>query len=159
MAKAQSSDGFSNSILGQLSPGHLADLRPHLQSVDLDVRKVIYEPNRPVEDVYFVETGMISVVSIMKDGATIEVGTIGKEGVAGAFLLLGTDTVPHQYFVQIAGHGHRMLAQKLRSEAGRDGEFRDLILRYQSAFHTQTMQSAACNGLGSRGVRHRSLDA
>src|SRR5829696_8411803 len=124
MAKSQPSDDFANIILAHLSRERQADLRPHLQSVELEIKKVIYEPNRPVACAYFVETGMISVVSTMKDGSSIEVGTIGKEGMVGGFLLLGTETVPYQYFVQIAGHGHRIDGEKLRDEASRNGELR-----------------------------------
>jgi CRP-like cAMP-binding protein len=49
----------------------------------------------------------------------------------------------------MAGHGHRMEAQKFRDAADRDGEFRKLILKYLSVLQTQTMQGAACNGLHS----------
>jgi CRP-like cAMP-binding protein len=149
MAKRQFTDAFSNIILAQLSQERLADLRQHLQRIELEVRKVIYEPNRPIDYAYFVETGVISIISIMNDGASIEVGAIGKEGLAGACLLLGAKSVPYQYFVQIAGYGYSMKADKFKSEAAHIGEFRDLILRFQSAFQTQTMQAAACNGLHS----------
>src|SRR5215212_1510513 len=149
MTMATSSSRFANKNLSKLSPERLAALRPHLHFVELDVRKVIYEPNRPAKDVYFVETGMVSVVSVMKDGSSIEVGTIGREGMVGTFVLLETDTVPYQYFVQIAGRGHRMEAKLLKREADQNGEFRNLLLRSQSTFHLQTMQAAACNGLHS----------
>jgi CRP-like cAMP-binding protein len=149
MAKSQFSDAFANVILAQLSHERLTDLRQHLQRVELEVRKVIYEPNRPIDFAYFVETGMISVVSIMNDGASIEVGTIGKEGMTGACVLLGAKSVPYQHFVQIAGFGYSMKAETLKSEAAHNGEFRDLIFRSHSAFQTQAMQAAACNGLHS----------
>jgi CRP-like cAMP-binding protein len=149
MAKSQVSGDFANVILAQLSHVRLTDLRQHLQRVELEVRKVIYEPNRPIDFAYFVETGMISVVSIMNDGASIEVGTIGKEGMTGACVLLGTKSVPYQHFVQMAGFGYSMKADTLKSEAAHNGEFRDLVLRSHSAFQTQTMQTAACNGLHS----------
>lgn len=92
---------------------------------------------------------MISVVSVMKDGRSTEVGTIGREGVAGGVVLLGNKTVPYQYYVQLAGHGHRMYIAVLKDEAEQDERFPDLILRCQSIFHTQTTQSAACIGLHS----------
>jgi CRP-like cAMP-binding protein len=149
MAKTQFSGAFANVILTQLPQARLADIRPHLEPVELEIKKVIYDPNQPAEHAYFPEIGMISIVSLMKDGSSIEVGTIGKEGMAGGFLLLGTDTVPYQYFVQMAGHGHRMDAQKFRDAAERDGEFRKLIMKYLSVLQTQTMQGAACNGLHS----------
>ena len=149
MAKTQSSAAFSNVILAQLSHARLADIRQHLEPVALELKNGIYEPNEPARHAYFPEMGMISIVSIMKDGSSIEVGTIGKEGMAGGFLLLGTDTVPYQYFVQIAGYGHRMEAQQFKDAADRDGEFRDLVFKYVSVLQTQTMQGAACNGLHS----------
>ena len=149
MAKSQSRSDFRNVILSRLSRGSLESLRPHLQPVELEVKQVIYQPNRPIKDAYFVETGMISVVSIMADGKSIEVGTIGREGVAGGVVLLGAKTVPHQYYVQMAGHGHCVDVAVLKDVAKQDDEFRDIFLRGQVAFHTQTMQSAACNGLHS----------
>ena len=68
MAKSQVSGDFANVILAQLSHERLADLRQHLQKIELEVKKVIYEPNRLIDYAYFVETGMISVVSVMNDG-------------------------------------------------------------------------------------------
>jgi CRP-like cAMP-binding protein len=150
MAKSQFSFGTSkNTILTKLSPECLNSLGPHLKGVELEIKKGIYEPNQPVQHAYFVEIGMISVVSVMQDGDSIEVGTIGKEGMAGGFLLLGATSVPYQHFVQLAGYAYRMDAETLKAEAVRNRDFHDLILRYQVAFQTQAMQAAACNGLHS----------
>jgi CRP-like cAMP-binding protein len=149
MAAGQSTDAFANVILAKLSQASLQELRPQLQRVELEIKKVIFEPNRSIKDVYFVEVGMISVVSAMNNGDMIEVGTIGKEGMAGAFLLFGIKSAPYKYFVQIAGHGYRMDAKEFKNVAGREGELYDLVMRYQAAFQTQTMQCAACNGLHS----------
>jgi CRP-like cAMP-binding protein len=149
VAKSQSHSDFRNVILSRLSPHQLQDLRQHLHPTELDVKQVIYQPNTKIKDAYFVETGMVSVVSIMDDGRSIEVGTIGREGVVGVVGLLGGSTVPYQYFVQIAGHGHRIGIAMLKNLVERDQEFRDLMFRYQVAFQTQSMQSAACNGLHS----------
>jgi len=140
---------FKNHLLGKLSQDVLARLRPHLRPVDLDLRQVIYEPNVPIEHAYFPEQGMISVVSLMEDGSSIEIGTIGREGVAGATLLLETNAVPYQFFVQLPGQAQRLEASVFMEEAERSQEFRQLVLRYQSAFMTQTMQGVACNGLHS----------
>jgi CRP-like cAMP-binding protein len=150
MAKAELvQNPFKNCLLSKLSPEQLERLRPRLQSIDLDLRQVIYEPNVPIRYAYFPEQGMISVVSLMQDGNSIEVGTIGREGMAGGSLLLDTDSSPYQFFVQLAGSAQRLEASVLVEEAERNREFRQLILRYQSAFLTQTMQGVACNGLHS----------
>ena len=68
MAKSQSPSDFRNFILARLSPQLLDSLRPHLRPIELKVKQVICQPNQPIEYAYFVETGMISVVSIMEDG-------------------------------------------------------------------------------------------
>ena len=149
MAKSQSHGDFRNVVLSRLSPERLESFRRHLRPVELEVKQAIYQPKRPIKDAYFVEKGMISVVSTMENGRSIEVGTIGREGVVGAVLLLGAKTVPHQYYVQIAGHGYCVDVAVLKDAANDDEEFRDLLLRCQVVFHTQTMQSAACNGLHS----------
>jgi len=154
MAESQRSPQKSpNLILSRLAQDSLDGLGRHLQPIELELRQPIYEPNTPVRYAYFVEHGMISVVSIMDDGSSIEVGTIGKEGVVGAFLLLATDSVPYQYFVQIAGHAQRIDAGRLKEAADQHEGIRKTILKYQSAFQTQAMQCAACNGLHSLAQR------
>ena len=149
MATSQSPSDFRNVILAHLPPHLLDSLRQHLRPIELKVKQVICQPNQPMEHAYFVETGMISVVSNMANGDSIEVGTIGREGVAGVMQILGAKTLPYQYFVQLAGHGHRVDAAILKDLAKRDEEFRELMMRCQSAFLVQAMQVAACNGLHS----------
>ena len=148
MAKTlRAESAFENVILRRLSPDQREALSSHLRPVKLAVRQVLYEPDRPMEYAYFVEDGMISVVSVMSDGRTVEVGTIGREGMLGSTMLLGADRVPYQCFVQIAGRGNRMSAATLLSECERDEALRRLILNYQAAFLTMAMQGTACNGL------------
>jgi CRP-like cAMP-binding protein len=147
MAKSSRPSGaYENVILQRLSPEQQESIRPHLRPLDFKIRQVVYEPDQPIEYAYFVEQGMISIVSSM-DGDTIEVSTIGREGMAGSVLLLGVDQVPYQYFVQMAGHGYKISAGILKEECRRNDLLRDLILRYQAAFLTMAMQGAACNGL------------
>ena len=150
MATAEQGHVFSsNCLLSQLPLDELERLKTQLQPVELEVRKVIYEPNASIRYAYFPEQGMISVVSLMEDGNSIEVGTIGREGMAGAVLLLETDTVPYQFFVQVPGHALRIDATVLKDRAEQGSALRKLILRYESAFLIQTMQGVACNGLHS----------
>jgi CRP-like cAMP-binding protein len=142
-----------NALLAKLSHTELETLRPHLKRVELPVRQVIFDANRPLSYAYFPEAGMISVVSNMENGASIEVGTVGREGMAGAFLLMDTESVPYQAYVQIEGHAQQISADALLGAAEHNRNLRNLILRYQSAFLTQSMQCAACNGL--HGIQQR----
>jgi CRP-like cAMP-binding protein len=138
-----------NCILSKLDNDKHERLRSRLQPLDLELKQVIYEPDQPIRFAYFPEQGMISVVSTMQDGSSIEIGTIGREGMAGAVLLLETDSVPYQHFVQLPGYGYRVEATVLLEEVDRNADLRKLILRYQTAFLTQSMQGLACNGLHS----------
>jgi CRP-like cAMP-binding protein len=135
-----------NRLLAKLPESELARLRSELQSVRLELGQVIYEADRPIEFVYFVEEGMISVVRVMQDGASIEVSAIGNEGIAGGTAVLGVPTLAYRHTVQVPGRARRIAVSAL-TRIARDNGFRGLLDRYQAAFLTQAMQSVACNGL------------
>ncbi|MEX2091504.1 MAG: Crp/Fnr family transcriptional regulator [Pirellulales bacterium] len=150
MAKAQPSGYPSqNALLAKLSVEQFEILSRSFERVELKVPQVLSEPNCPIDYAYFPESGMISIVSLMNDGNSIEVGTIGREGMSGAVLLLESEAMPYQYFVQADGHAQRIKANQLKEAAERSSELRKLILRYQAVFLAQNMQAAACNGLHS----------
>ncbi len=125
----------------------LERLSPHLLAFDVNL--ILYEPNAPIEYVYFPEDGVVSVVAVMENGSSIEVGTIGREGMVGSILLLKTETVPYRYFIQVAGRGYRVGAERFCRAATSSDELQNAALRYEAAFRTQTMQGMACNGLHS----------
>jgi CRP-like cAMP-binding protein len=136
-----------NAVLSRLPAEQLAALADDLTQIDFEVRQVIYESNQPIRHAYFPETGMVSIVSLMENGDSIEISTIGREGVVGTVLVLEADVVPFRSFIQMAGYGYRMDASRFKHHVARSAEFRRLILRYHAAFVTQTMQGVACNGL------------
>src|SRR5688572_26311854 len=86
----------------------------HLKSVDLKVGDVFAEPDQPFEYVYFPETGVVSVTNQVADG-TVEVGTIGNEGVAGIAAWLSGGGIPSRTFVQVPGAAKRMKATTFAS--------------------------------------------
>jgi len=139
----------SNLILAFLPPQEYERIAPHLQPVDLRQGHVLYEPSAAIENVYFVDQGMISVVSLMHDGSSIEVGTIGSEGMVGKSIILGVESVPYRQLVQVAGSARRMSARLLAAELHPDRTLTLLLQRYHAAFNTQVMQGMACNGLHS----------
>jgi CRP-like cAMP-binding protein len=136
---------YRNAILSKLSVDLIEQLSP--RSIEFNVNDILYEPKTEIEYAYFPEAGVISVVSLMANGNCIEVGTMGREGMACSTLLLEVQTVPYRYFIQVAGHGHRVAAKALTRTADASKELRTAILRYEASFRTQTMQAAACNGL------------
>jgi CRP-like cAMP-binding protein len=145
VASRKAADPRANRLLGLLSPRDYKRLRPHLQCVALDYRQSLYRAHRPVEFVYFIETGVGSLVNTMANGEAAEVGTIGNEGMVGLPLLFGDDQAPTSVYVQVPGAGLRMKATLFKKELARSASMRTVMLRYAHAFFNQVAQSAACN--------------
>jgi CRP-like cAMP-binding protein len=135
----------ANRLLQLLPPKDLARLRPLLHPVSLEYRKSLYRANRPIDFVYFIETGVGSLVNTMKNGSASEVGTIGNEGVVGLPLLLGDDRAPTSVYIQVPGAGLKIKATLFRRELARSASLRRVMHRYAHAFFNQVAQSASCN--------------
>ena len=135
-----------NRLLAALSPDDFARLRPRLEAIELPFRKVLHEPGKPIEAVYFPETGYVSMLAYMEDGDAAEVGLTGNEGTVGLPVLLGADHDDNEGMVQSAGTALRMDAQAFREELERSLDLRTLLLRYILVHHGQVVRTAACNG-------------
>jgi CRP-like cAMP-binding protein len=138
-------DFNSNRLLSLLAPKDLARLRPHLECVSLSYRQSLYHARRPIHFVYFIETGVGSLVNTMQNGDAAEVGTIGNEGMVGLPLVLGDDRAPTSVYVQVPGAGMKMDAAIFKRELARSPAMQAVMLRYAHAFFNQVAQSAACN--------------
>jgi CRP-like cAMP-binding protein len=134
-----------NRILAALPVDELDRIRPALEPVDLPLRQVISDPNRPITHVYFVEEGVVSIVGVMADGAAVETATVGNEGMVGMPLFLGTDRMAAQVFVQVSGHGYRMRADAFQRELAHGGALGKRLGLYAQAMITLLSQNSACN--------------
>jgi CRP-like cAMP-binding protein len=110
------------------------------------LREVLHAPGKPITSVYFPETGYISMVAYMEDGDAAEVGLVGREGMVGLPILLGSDRDDLEAMVQNSGTALRMDAADLREELERLPTLRTLLLRYALVHHGQVVRTAACNG-------------
>jgi CRP-like cAMP-binding protein len=135
----------ANRLLGFLAQRDYARLRPHLRPISLGYRLSLYRAYKPIEFVYFIETGVGSLVNTMANGQAAEVGTIGNEGVVGLPIMLGDDRAPTSVYIQVPGAGLRMKATLFKKELERSASMRAVMLRYAHAFFNQVAQSAACN--------------
>jgi CRP-like cAMP-binding protein len=136
-----------NRLLDALASKTLARLRPHLNATSLPFNKSMQEPGERAEHVIFPTSGMISAVSMMEDGQSVEVGMIGKEGMHGVSAVLGDDSPSQRAMVQIAGSGLRITLPLIRQEMQADAAFHALLLRYTQVTLSTAVQSAACNRL------------
>jgi CRP-like cAMP-binding protein len=137
---------IGNLLLDALPAADLAGVMPQLEPLPLPLGMVIYEPNARIDHVYFPTDGVVSMVSSMERG-TVEVGTVGREGMVGLPILLHAKSMPTRAFVQVAGHGMRLSAAQLRDEMRASPALERLLYRYAQALFDQVAQSAACNRL------------
>ena len=145
MAKRKAADSYANRLLGLLPPKDYQRLRPHLQPLRLEYRQSLYRANKPIKFVYFIETGVGSLVNTMRNGEAAEVGTIGNEGLVGLPVVWGDDRSPTGVYVQVPGLGLRMKATLFKKELSRSASMQSVMLRSAHAFFNQVAQSAACN--------------
>jgi CRP-like cAMP-binding protein len=135
-----------NKILAALSPNEYTRLSPHLELVSLPLGQILYKTEERIEYVYFPNSGVVSFVAHMKQGASIEVGLAGCEGMVGLPILFGDDVSQNEAIVQIADGAMRMKASVLSEELKRDGgELEPLLMRHALALMKQVSQTAACN--------------
>jgi CRP-like cAMP-binding protein len=136
-----------NLLLRQLSPADRERLAPHLQPVPLAFRQTLFEQGEEIAHVYFVESGVVSLVTDLEGGETIETGTVGNEGLAGIPAVLGVRRAPGRAFCQVPGSGWRVAEAVIAAERERASAWFGVLLRYVSFATAMTAQSAACNRL------------
>lgn len=136
----------ANRLLSRLSPEDFLLLQPNLKWVDLPLRRQLERPNKPIDQIYFLESGFASVVADGSGGRGIEVGLIGREGMTGLSVLMGTDRSPHETFIQSAGEGVRISAGSLRRAMDISRTLHGTLLLYAHAFALQVTNTAMANG-------------
>jgi CRP-like cAMP-binding protein len=136
-----------NEILRRLEPDDYDRLSPSLEPVELAFKQVLYEQDAAIDYVYFLERGIVSLVTVFDDGGIVETGTVGNEGVVGLPAMLGTGRSPDRTLCQIVGGGKRMRAHIFRDELHRgiSSSLVRLTLRYADGVLKNLAQTAACN--------------
>jgi CRP-like cAMP-binding protein len=124
---------------------------PVLETVDLPLGTVLYEPGGTLSHVYFPTTAIVSLLYVMENGASAEIAVVGNEGIVGVSLFMGGESTPSRAVVQSGGKGLRLRAALMKEEFNRAGSVLHLLLRYTQALITQMAQTAVCN-------RHHTLD-
>jgi CRP-like cAMP-binding protein len=136
-----------NRLLALLPPDALGALRPHAEVVSLRHGHHAIVADEPIRDVYFPLTCLLSMVTTMEDGSTVESGSIGREGMSGLPVLLNAGQTTMPTFCQIPGDAVRLRAEFLRETYERSEETRRVINRYVHTVVIVGSQSSACNAL------------
>lgn len=139
-----------NKILSALKTADYQHFLSQLEQVTLTQGEVVYHPGDRIDYVYFPETAVFSMLCMMENGDTVEVGPIGHEGMVGLYTFFGANTSPTQLVMHVAGTAMRIDAELLRRELRSEkSAVPYLLLRYTQMLLTMTGQSAACNKLHS----------
>jgi CRP-like cAMP-binding protein len=145
----QSNHIFKNRLLNALTQEDLGSLRSHLHPLNLEQRRVLYEVGATIEHVYFLEQGLGSILTTMADGASVEVGMIGLEGMVGMPAVLGDDVSAQHVVVQLPGSALRLSAAHCKAAFDQSADVRRVLLRFANALLNLSSQTAACNRLHS----------
>lgn len=150
MIPAQPSYFTENQILAALDKTEYGELFSQLEKVSLSLGDPVYEADARIDYVYFPETAVFSMLALMEDGRTVEIGPIGNEGLAGLSVALGSMTTPDRVLVHIAGTALRLRATSLKAEliSGQLALSRNLT-RYTRMLLAMTARTSACNKLHS----------
>lgn len=145
-------DPRRNRILAALDAPTLDALERKLDPIELHTKDLLYEVDQPIRYVYFVLSGVISVVTPVENGGFVEVATIGNEGMAGLAAFLGAEKATLRSFVQVPGSSMRMRAEEFKGLPG-NGMLATMLHRYTQAFITQIAQTSGCNRIHPIGER------
>lgn len=139
-------DRDENQILRRLSELEYDRLASDLETVPLTFKETLYEQGQRISHVYFVTTGVVSLVTVLTDdGEPLETGTVGREGMAGLPVFLEAPQAPGRAICQIPGSALRMPADRFRAGLKRVESLRVLLLRYTNVLMAMMAQTAACN--------------
>lgn len=136
-----------NLLLASLPQKERERLDRFLQPVTVQLGEVLIEPNQPITHMFFPYDAVTSTLQPLSDGATIETGLMGIEGMIGIQYWLGLPSTPTQTIVQVQGTGHRMGARDFKKEVMErpESKLNIMVGKYTHAFMNMTSQVAACN--------------
>lgn len=134
-----------NRLLAALPKKEYQNLLPGLEKIDLNYGENIYALGEQISHVYFPESGIVSLLSIIDERMMLEVGIVGNEGMVGLPVFLDVETSINRAVVQGNGVAWRMKATNLQKECNGSGNLTHLLKRYTYLLLTQTSHTAACN--------------
>ena len=149
MAVDASSNWPRNRLLLALPSRNLKQLMPELESIRCDRAQVLMDADSALDDIFFPDSGVVSVVAVYSDGSVIEMATIGREGCSGVQAILGAKRSSVQLLVQIPGSAAKMSRTAFTRAMQSMASFRSVMDAYVQAFLEQVMVSVACNGAHS----------
>jgi CRP-like cAMP-binding protein len=141
------SNKIQNLILLGLPAGELNAIAKKMELVDLPTHSVLHEAGEPLAHAFFINGGLASVLNVMTDGKSVEVGLAGKEGFVGLPLVVGLSTSPTQVIMQVAGSAYQITAPDFKEVLSHSPALEKSLNRYAQSLGMQAVHVAACNRL------------
>lgn len=135
----------NNHLLAALPAKTYKDLFPKLERVDLNFGEIVYGPGDVLSHIYFVESGIVSMLAVIDDHSTLEVGMVGDEGMVGLPVFLGKKNSSNRAVVQGDGHALRIKAADFSAECVRSDELPYITRAFTYTILIQIARSAVCN--------------
>lgn len=136
----------SNQLLLALSPADWNDIAPHLTRVPIVLQQIFERANKPIEFIYFPESGLASIVAQLPNGHSNEVGLFGHDGMTGSSLIFGDALSSFDCYGQMEGQALRMSADALPAAVAGSPSLKRLIMHFARALAIQTAYTALANG-------------
>jgi len=140
-----------NHILAQLPESTAAAWQPEMETIDLPMGEVLYEPGSVLCHLYFPTTAIVSWVYLLENGASTEIAMTGREGVVGMYMLMGGGKSNNRAIVQKAGQAIRVPLRRVLDSFSQGHDVQRLFWRFTRALITKMAQIAVCH-------RHHTLD-
>lgn len=134
-----------NRLLSGLNAAEMRIFEPHLQRLFLPRATVLSEAGQPAPYLYFPITCVLSLVGTTESGATVEVGVVGREGVASVSAAFGRQRIPFRVMVQLEGEAFQLPTDVLTRHLHQCSELNERLLTYAQNVIAQVGQSAICN--------------
>jgi CRP-like cAMP-binding protein len=136
-----------NQFLRALSLPVFERVKPHLRTRDFAAGEVLFLPGDKITNIYFWQTGAVSLVLELATGEMIESAMIGRDSVIGGGAALDDRDALYKAIVQVSGRGTLLDVGTARQIAREAEEFRTAIIRHEQLILAQAQQSAACNAV------------
>jgi CRP-like cAMP-binding protein len=140
-----SSRAAANRLLASLPEEDWHHLLPLCETVEVDVGQVLYEPGQVIRYIYFPEDSLISLLAVAEGRMTLEVGSVGREGMLGASVALGHELAQVRAVVQRAGSACRIESADFCAEFSSMESLQRLLYRYTDTLLAQAIQIAVCS--------------
>jgi CRP-like cAMP-binding protein len=148
MIKAQTDpELWTNQLLGALEPASRKRIDPHLEAVEFTLGELVCDAGGLLKHAYFPQGSVLSLLTVLENGAAIETANIGREGAFGLFAAMYSRVSFNRCIVQLEGHAARCPIQLLQYEFKNSEHVRDLFVSYSETLLSQIQQTVACNAM------------